>query len=148
MSAYTAKHLQHYQHPPTLCQNLPKLFIFLQYVNYWPHLTTLCQHLPILSTHTHTVPTSVKTMPTSADTMPKFADTFCSHYAIICQLFQHMLTLVVNDCPLSLMYLNIVVILTWIVPSLHKVCRKELHEVRCLYTNTYLLIKFWHLTMF
>lgn len=137
MSAYTAKHLQHYQHPsppPILCQNLPNI-----------------SSSYIMSTYDHTLPTSVhpfNTYPHYANICPNHANIcwhyakicghlptlcqplgpLCTHYANICTLFQHMLTLcqlVVSDCPLSLMYFNIVVILTWKVPSLHKVCLRK-----------------------
>lgn len=140
MSAYTAKHLQHYQHPSPsiLCQNLPNIsssYIMSTYDHIWPHSANICpsfQHLPTLCQHLskpcqHLL-TLCQNLRTLTHTMPTSRASLHTHYANICTLFQHMLTLcqlVVSDCPLSLMYFNIVVILTWKVPSLHKVCLRR-----------------------
>lgn len=138
MSAYTAKHLQHYQHPPPiLCQNLPNIsssYIMSTYDHIWPHSANICpsfQHLPTLCQHlskTANICWHYAKICGHLPTLCQPLGPLCTHYANICALFQHMLTLcqlVVSDCPLSLMYFNIVVILTWKVPSLHKVCLRR-----------------------
>lgn len=133
---------------PNICNtiNTPPPYYAKIYPTF--HLPTVCQ---LRTTSDHTKPTSVhpfNTYPHYANICPNHANIcwhyakicghlptlcqplgpLCTHYANICTLFQHMLTLcqlVVSDCPLSLMYFNIVVILTWKVPSLHKVCLRR-----------------------
>lgn len=73
MSAYTAKHLQHYQHPS------PPPYYAKIYPTF--HLPTVCQ---LKTTSDHTKPTSVHPF----NTYP--------HYANICPNRQHLLTLCQN----------------------------------------------------
>lgn len=114
------------QHLPPLCQPLGSLY--LHYGNICSNCKCplkLCQHLSTLS---HSLSTFCQCTQQCYQCMP----TFCQQLPTLLDVLEHT-----------------VVILTWKVPSLHKDCQKRyMDEVRCLNTNIYLLIKFWHLTMF
>lgn len=125
--------------PPILCQNLPNIsssYIMSTYDHIWPHsanicpsfqhLPTLCQHLSKPCQHLLTLCQNLRTLTHTMPTSRASLLTLCQYLRTI-STYAHTMPACCQRLPtlLDIRYFNIVVILTWKVPSLHKVCLRR-----------------------